>query len=75
MSAAASSPTSNHSSSIACSRGSSTVIGRNVPGPTCSVTEARFTPAAASESSSGSEKWSPAVGAATAPSTRAYTVW
>ena len=34
IAAAAASLTSNHSSSIACSRGSSAVMGRNVPGPT-----------------------------------------
>jgi S-adenosylmethionine:tRNA ribosyltransferase-isomerase len=75
-SAAAASPlTSNHSSSMACSRGSGAAMGRNVPGPTCSSRDTCATPSAASDSSRATLKCSPAVGAATAPSTRAKTVW
>ena len=60
---------------IRCSAMSSTLTGWNVPAPTCSVTNARATPRASSASSIASSKCSPAVGAATAPGSRAYTVW
>ena len=46
-----------------------------VAAPTCSVTSARATPRAASASSTPSSKCSDAVGAATAPGSRANTVW
>ena len=42
--------------------------GRKVPIPTCKVTKARRTPFALAFSRSSSVKWSPAVGAATDPS-------
>ena len=54
--------------------GSLAVTGRNVPGPTWRSTFTRSTPAASSWASIDSEKWSPAVGDATAPSVREYTV-
>ena len=50
------------------------VMGRNVAGPTWSVSAWISTPAARSRSSSASEKCRPAVGAATDPGVRAYTV-
>ena len=60
---------------MTCSSTVSAFTGRNVPGPTCSVTNARETPFASMRASSASEKCSPAVGAATAPRSLAYTVW
>ena len=54
---------------------SSAWTGRNVPGPTCSVTLCTATPRAASFAISSSVKCRPAVGAATEPSSRANRVW
>jgi len=71
---AAASETSKYSSSMRCARGSAAVIGRKVPGPTWSNVRVLPTPRAARDRNSGSVKWSPAVGAAIAPSTLANTV-
>ncbi len=60
-----------HSACITWSSVSSAFIGRNVPAPTCSVTRSMPTPLSLSVCSSASVKCSPAVGAATAPSTAA----
>ena len=49
--------------------------GRNVAGPTCSVTAWISTPAARSAASIAWLKCKPAVGAATEPGDVAYTVW
>jgi hypothetical protein len=64
-----------HSECMTCRETSSTRTGWNVPAPTCSVTNAVRTPFARNAASSVSSKCRPAVGAATAPGTRAYTVW
>ena len=64
-----------HSSCITCEAMSSPRTGWKVPAPTCSVTRAEAMPFAAIEASSASSKCRPAVGAATAPGTAAYTVW
>ena len=69
------SDTMNDSACIGWSSRSSAVTGWNVPRPTCSVIGATVTPRASSRASSASERWSPAVGAATAPGVRANTVW
>ena len=53
---------------------SSSLTGRKVPSPTCSVTKHSRTPFAAIFSSSSLVKCSPAVGAAAEPSSREYTV-
>ena len=53
---------------------SSSLTGRNVPSPTCSVTKHSRTPIAAILASSSFVKCSPAVGAAALPSSREYTV-
>ena len=60
-----------HSACISWPAVSSAFTGRNVPAPTCSVTLCRPTPRACSRASSASVKCRPAVGAATAPSSRA----
>ena len=64
---AASVRTSAHSAWRAWSSIRSAAIGRNVPIPTWSVTSTIPTPWADSVASKRSVKWSPAVGAATAP--------
>ena len=51
------------------------LIGRNVPIPTSSTSDARLTPRAWSCDSSAGVKCSEAVGAATLPGTLAKTVW
>ncbi len=50
------------------------LTGRNVPAPTCSVTFSIATPRAASAATSAGVKCRPAVGAATAPGSRANKV-
>ena len=52
---------------ISCARRSSTLTGRNVSRPTCSVTVASPTPRACSAASSSGVKCRPAVGAAAEP--------
>ena len=59
----------------ACSRGSSTVTGLKVPGPTSSVTRAIATPCPSIAASSPGVKWRPAVGAAALVGRSEYTVW
>ena len=56
-----------HSLCIGWSFRESTVIGVNVPGPTCSVSDARRTPASSKRRMISGVKCSDAVGAATAP--------
>jgi hypothetical protein len=63
------------SACILCSSAASVLTGRNVPAPTCKVTAMRRMPRASSAASMASVKCNPAVGAATAPSFRAKTVW
>ena len=75
IASAASVLTAYHSECITCSAGSSDSTGLNVPAPTCSTTSTRLTPREATASSSSGVKCSPAVGAATEPRSRAYTVW
>ncbi len=60
---------------ISCSAGSSASTGRNVPTPTSRVSATRVTPFASISCNNSGVKCSPAVGAATEPGTRAYTVW
>ena len=60
---------------MTCVLRSSDSTGLKVPGPTSRSRSAIRTPAVASRSSSASVKCNPAVGAATEPSRRAYTVW
>ena len=67
---AVSSDTAKRSASSTWSSGRSQRIGLKVPGPTCRVTRAMRSRAA-----SDSLKWSDAVGAATAPGSRAKIVW
>ena len=64
-----------HSACMAWSFTNSARTGWNVPAPTCRVRVANSTPRARRRSSMASSKWSPAVGAAIAPGSRAYTVW
>ena len=64
-----------HSACITCVEMSSPRTGWNVPAPTCSVTRAEAMPFASSAASMAASKCRPAVGAATAPGTAAYTVW
>ena len=71
IAAAVSGGTVNASKSIWWSSMSSALTGRNVPGPTCSVTATRGTPFASSAAKISGVKWSPAVGAATEPTSRA----
>jgi len=52
-----------------------TRTGMKVPGPVCRVILCTSTPSALISSSRELVKWSPAVGAATAPSLSANTVW
>jgi hypothetical protein len=66
--------TCKRSACIVCWRISSTRMGENVPAPTCKVIKAISIPIALICSSMALSKWSPAVGAATAPSCSAYTV-
>src|SRR4249919_1049058 len=73
--ATSSEPTFSHSLCIRCSSRSSTRTGWNVPAPTWSVTWPESMPRSFSASSSASSKCRPAVGAATAPGSRANTVW
>ena len=54
---------------------SSAFTGRKVPAPTCSVRRKSRAPAASTRAISSGVKCSPAVGAATAPSSRANIVW
>ena len=62
---------------IRCADSRSACTGRNVPGPTCSVTGATCTPLSRNAPRTASSKCRPAVGAATEPSfaRSAYTVW
>jgi hypothetical protein len=71
MRAQAASSTSSHSACISCSSMRDTRTGWKVPAPTCRVMWTVPTPASARRSSIASSKWSPAVGAATAPGRRA----
>ncbi|CFW36914.1 Uncharacterised protein [Bordetella pertussis] len=71
MAATVASGTVYHSACMMCSARFCTRTGWKVPAPTCSVTKARCTPWAASCSSMGWSKCRPAVGAATAPGSRA----
>ena len=73
--AAVAAVTSPHSACIRWAAVSSAFTGRNVPGPTCSVTVSVPTPRSRSCCRRSGVKWRPAVGAATAPSFRAKTVW
>ena len=73
--ATSSAPTLSHSLCMRCSRTSSTRTGWKVPAPTCRVTCPNSTPRSRSAASNGSSKCRPAVGAATAPTWRANTVW
>ena len=50
-------------------------IERNVPGPTCSVSSWTSTPRRSRRRRTAGVKCRPAVGAATEPDERAYTVW
>src|SRR3989338_1940185 len=75
ISVAACGVTSPHSACILWVVTSSTLTGRKVPAPTCSVTSVNCTPLAASACNSASSKCSEAVGAATAPAWRAKTGW
>ena len=67
IASAASGGTVNASKSIWWSSMFSALTGRNVPGPTWSVTATRRTPFASSAAKISGVKWSPAVGAATEP--------
>ena len=60
---------------VACPAVSSTLIGRKVPAPTCSVIRWIPTPRSRSAVSKSGVKCRPAVGAATAPSLTANMVW
>ena len=73
--ATSSAPTLSHSLCMVCWRTSSTRTGWNVPAPTCKVTWPNCTPRSRNVASSASSKCRPAVGAATAPTWRANTVW
>jgi hypothetical protein len=75
ISAAAFSRTSPHSACMRWVVTSSTVTGRNVPAPTCSVTKVKSIPASVRAATSASSKWRLAVGAATAPARLAQIVW
>ena len=57
-----------------CASTLSVRTGWKVPGPTCRVTQHNVTPSRSNAVSNSGVKWSPAVGAATAPGSRAYTV-
>ena len=67
--------TSSHSRCSVCDSTVSPRIGANVPAPTCRVTRAISMPRSSIAASIASSKCRPAVGAATAPGRRAYTVW
>ena len=64
-----------YSASILCLLKSSTSIGLNVLKPVCSVTSAKRIPRISERLINSLLKCKPAVGAATAPSCFAYTVW
>lgn len=67
--------TRKYSASILCLDRSSTSILRKVPKPTCSVNSAKSMPFISSLFNNSLLKCRPAVGAATAPISLAYTVW
>ncbi len=75
MASAAAGATSPLSGPMRWSSVSSTLTGKKVPAPMCSVNRTSRTPRPGSAAIRPRVKWSPAVGAATAPGLFANRVW